>query len=76
MTGSVLTKWIMKLTQEEHAQLKSGQPGQASSLCVFLVEGIELQEHQRNIELFIMLNKYMTTTQEIKLQKKQTSLMK
>ncbi|KAK7435749.1 hypothetical protein VKT23_019446 [Stygiomarasmius scandens] len=74
--GAHFKKMELKLAHEEHSRLLSGLPGYPSSLCVFLVEGIMLQEIQRSIELFITINGHMSPTQELELQKRRTSLLK
>ncbi|THU87930.1 hypothetical protein K435DRAFT_866769 [Dendrothele bispora CBS 962.96] len=66
----------LKLARQEHSRLASGLPGHPSSLCVFVVEGIMLGEVQRGIELFITVNKYMTPTQDLELQRRRTNLLK
>ncbi|THU75491.1 hypothetical protein K435DRAFT_814289 [Dendrothele bispora CBS 962.96] len=69
-------KMQLKLAEEEHQQLIRGEAGHSSSITVFLVQGIELQEAQRNLDLFITTNKALTPTQQLELQKRRSSLLK
>ncbi|KAK7437564.1 hypothetical protein VKT23_018462 [Stygiomarasmius scandens] len=69
-------KMQLKLAEEEHQQLVRGESAHSSSLAVFLVEGIELQEVQRSLDLFILTNKALTPTQQLELQRRRSSLLK
>ncbi|THU86479.1 hypothetical protein K435DRAFT_683541, partial [Dendrothele bispora CBS 962.96] len=62
--GSHFKRVELNLAQEEHSRLSSGLPSYPSSFCV------------RAIELFVTVNKYMTATQDLELQRKRTTLLK
>ncbi|THU94599.1 hypothetical protein K435DRAFT_668134, partial [Dendrothele bispora CBS 962.96] len=64
----------LELIGEEKAMLSAGTSGYASSPCVFVVEGIELQE--AHLELFLVTNKYLTPTQQLELEKRRSALLK
>ncbi|KAK7442071.1 hypothetical protein VKT23_016347 [Stygiomarasmius scandens] len=65
----------IELAKEENEKMTRGISVQSSSMCVFLVEGIEIQESQRGIGIFIT-NGTLTPTQELELQKRRSSLWK
>ncbi|KAF5349390.1 hypothetical protein D9758_015531 [Tetrapyrgos nigripes] len=73
---SLFKKMQLKLAQEEHQRLVASQWPHSSSLVVFITQGIELQESQRALELFILTNKFPTPTQQLDLHKRRSSLFK
>ncbi|THU88373.1 hypothetical protein K435DRAFT_866334 [Dendrothele bispora CBS 962.96] len=69
-------KMQLKLAEDEHEKLACGEAVHSSSLCLFVVQGIELQEAQRSLELFILTNKSLTPSQQLEVQKRRSSLLK
>ncbi|THU93967.1 hypothetical protein K435DRAFT_669246, partial [Dendrothele bispora CBS 962.96] len=67
-------KMQLKLAEEEHQQLAQGEAVHSSSLCVFIVQGVEIQE--AHLDLFMLTNKSLTPTQQLELQKRRSSLLK
>ncbi|THU98713.1 hypothetical protein K435DRAFT_562307, partial [Dendrothele bispora CBS 962.96] len=66
----------LELIEEENAAWNDGKSGYSSSPCGFLVEGIELQEAQRSVALFVVVNKQITHTQQLELAKRRSGLIK
>ncbi|THU93770.1 hypothetical protein K435DRAFT_799447 [Dendrothele bispora CBS 962.96] len=66
----------LELLEDEQSALKEGVSGYASSPSGFIVQGIELQEAQRGVALFLVVNKTLTRTQQLDLAKRRSNLMK
>ncbi|THV01511.1 hypothetical protein K435DRAFT_853778 [Dendrothele bispora CBS 962.96] len=67
----------IELMDEETRSVQSGTGLRyPSSPCHFLSTGIDIQDTQRSLELFITTNKYLTPTQHLELQKKRSNLLK
>ncbi|KAK7434138.1 hypothetical protein VKT23_020364 [Stygiomarasmius scandens] len=64
------------LAKEEHERIMRGEVVHSSSLCVFVATGIELQESQRSLSLYLLTNKPLSPTQELEVQKRRGSLLK
>ncbi|THU88535.1 hypothetical protein K435DRAFT_679607, partial [Dendrothele bispora CBS 962.96] len=66
----------LDLAKEEHEKIMRGEVIHSSSLCVFLVNGIELQESQCSLTLYLLTNNPLSPTQALEVQKRRTSLLK